>query len=47
MRKKSVGKALTTTIVFVCLFCLFAKYGVYAAAVVSIFLTARIIGNWN
>ncbi|MBU4030414.1 MAG: hypothetical protein KKE97_04240 [Proteobacteria bacterium] len=43
MRKSTAVKAITPTILFFVIFGLMAKYGVYAAAVVAIFVTARII----
>lgn len=43
MKKSSAVKAITPIIVFIVIFGLLAKYGVYAAAVVAIFVTARII----
>jgi len=43
MKKSTAVKAITPTILFFVIFGLMAKYGVYAAAVVAIFVTARII----
>jgi hypothetical protein len=47
MRKKSAGKAITAAIVFIGIFGLLTKYGIYAAAVLAIYVTARIIKSLN
>lgn len=47
MKKSSVGKAITACVLFLGIFSLLARWGVYAAAVLAIFVTYRVTSNLN
>ena len=43
MKKGSIAKAITATVLFCGIFCFLMRYGVYAVAVVAVFITAHIL----
>ena len=45
MRIQTVAKVITTMILFIGVFCLIAKLGIYVAFVAAFVVTARIIKN--
>jgi len=45
--RKSTRNAISNGIIFFCIFGVLARYGLYAVAVLAIFVTVRIMKNWG
>jgi len=45
--RRSTKNSINTAIIFLCIFGMLARYGLYFVAVLAIFVTVSIMKNWE